>query len=196
MVDLTALECQAAEPVLIRKGSILRPNGLGVDQQLNRLGDRFAIAFTAPAKHVEPNGRQWIADLQLAQQRGARVLYPQVDFSVGTPGSPTVDGAVAGGMTLPITGCTPHYSVRKGQALSLTKGDRSYLYFAAVQVILDASGEGTIPLTVMLRTMLAGGEPVNLAAPVIEGFLDGDERSWTLEASRTVGLSFTIRERA
>ncbi|MCW3837801.1 hypothetical protein ACFQ1E_17285 [Sphingomonas canadensis] len=195
MIDLTALKCQAAPVRLIDWGVMQRPSGPGPTARVGRVGTRFGIEYVAPPEEIEPDGRRWIARLQQAKQQGARVLYPQVEFNVGAPGAPTVDGAVSGGMSLPITGAAANYAIREGQALNVVRSGRTYLHFAAAQTILDASGDGTIALTTPLRAVLAGGESVELKNPAIEGWLTGDEFSWTLELARTVGLSFAIEER-
>lgn len=196
MIDLTDLRCNAATPKLLDWAALMEPALGGVTQRVGRLGSRFGIEFGTPAMYIEAEGRRWIARLQRAQREGARVAFPQVDFDVGSPGAPTVNGAHTGGMSLSVTGASPHYGVREGQALNLTVSGRMYLYFAAETAILDASGAGTILLTTPMRTFLAGGEVVGLAKPVIEGWLDGTERSWTLDLARTVGLQFTVTERA
>lgn len=196
MIDLTELWCNAATPKLLDWAALQEPALGGITQRVGRLGSRFAIEFGTPALDVESEGRRWIARLQSAQQLGARVLYPQLDFDVGTPGAPSVGSAHTGGKFLAVTGASPHYGVREGQALNLTVAGRMYLYFAAETAILDASGAGTILLTTPMRTFLAGGEAVELAKPVVEGWLDGTERSWTLDLARTVGLQFTVTERA
>ncbi|MGN5374583.1 hypothetical protein [Sphingomonas hankookensis] len=78
----------------------------------------------------------------------------------------------------------------------MTHGARSYLYCATAQVVLDGAGAGAVPVDVLLRSPLAVGDKVELARPVIEGWLSGDGYEWTLERGRTVGLGFTIAERA
>lgn len=94
------------------------------------------------------------------------------------------------------SGATAHYVVKEGQWLSVVHGGRSYLYCCTAQVVLNAAGAGFVPVDVLLRSPLSIGDPVELAAPVIEGWLAGDGYEWTIERSRTVGLTFTIAERA
>lgn len=53
---------------------------------------------------------------------------------------------------------------------------------------------GTVEITPQLRTAVAIGDTVEIETPYIEGYLEGDETSWTLEAARTVGLAFTVVE--
>ena len=196
MIDLTGLKCALADMQMLDWGTVLEPPLGGVSQRIDRIGTRFAQSFRTPAMRIEADGRRAIALLQMAKQQGAKVLYPQPDFNIGAPGSPVVSGAHTGGTALAITGAQPNYTVRLGQALSLTVGGRSYLHFAGAETVLNASGAGTITLTTPMRKHLAGAEPVNLAAPVMEGWLAGSELPWTLEISRSVGLEFTVTERA
>ena len=72
----------------------------------------------------------------------------------------------------------------------------SFFLFAAAQAVLDGAGAGTIELTRPLRTKLVGGEAVNLAKPVIEGWIEGDNFNWPIDMQRTVGLKFDVVERA
>lgn len=197
MIDLTDARQQVSAPSLIDYGTELTPFLGGVSQRLDRLGSRHAIKVDMPPMRIEAEGRRWIARLVRAKQEGGIVEYPQVGFDVGAPGyGVTVATATAGGRTLPVTGANPHYAVREGQALTVTSGGRGYFYIATAQTILDASGAGDVVLDVPLRAAAAVGDVVNLVAPTIEGWIEGDGFGWTLDTSRTVGLSFTVRERA
>lgn len=195
MIDLTALKCALANMTMLDWGTVLEPPLGGVSQRIDRIGTRFSQTFRTPTMRVEADGRRAIALLQMAKQAGARVLYPQLDFNLGAPGAPVVSGAHTGGTALAINGAQPNYVVRFGQALSLTVGGRGYLHFSGAECVLDAAGAGTITLTTPMRRHLAGGEPVNLAAPVLEGWLAGTELPWSLDVARTTGLEFTVTER-
>jgi len=196
MIDLTAAPIAESVPRLLQWGSELTPTLGGVTQRLDRLGSRHAIDVQMPPMRVEAEGRRWIARLLRAKQEGGRIAFPQVEFEPGPCGRPTVATAAKSGRTIEITGATPRYALREGQWLSVTHAGRSYLYCATEQVVLDGSGAGSIPVDVLLRSPLSVGDAVELAQPVIEGWLSGDGYEWTLERSRTVGLSFTIAERA
>lgn len=196
MIDLTAAPIAEAVPRLLQWGSELTPTLGGVTQRLDRLGSRHAIDVQMPPMGMADEGRRWIARLLSAKQEGGRIAFPQVDFEPGPCGRPTVAAAIAAGRTIPITGTTPRYVIREGQWLSVTHGPRSYLYCATAPVVLDGGGAGAVPVDVLLRSPLAAGDAVELARPVIEGWLSGDGYEWTLERSRTVGLGFTITERA
>ncbi|MGN5373292.1 hypothetical protein [Sphingomonas hankookensis] len=195
MIDLTNAPIAEAVPRLLQWGSELTPTLGGVTQRLDRIGSRHAIDVQMPPMRVEAEGRRWIARLLRAKQEGGRIAFPQVDFQPGPCGRPTVGAVTTAGRTIPITGATPRYAIREGQWLSVTHGPRSYLYCATAQVVLDGSGAGAVPVDVLLRSPLAVGEAVEIGRPVIEGWLSGGDE-WTLERSRTVGLGFTIVERA
>lgn len=196
MIDLTGLKCSGADVTMMDWGANLDPVLGGVSQRISRLGTRFAIDFTTPLMRVEADGRKAITLLQQAKRDVARVEYPQAGFKVGSPGSPVVSGAHTGGTSLTITGATPNYAIKIGQALNITVADRAYLYFAAEAVALNGSGAGVVTLTTPMRTHLAGGEAVTLNKPVVEGFIDGDSFAWTIQLAQTVGLQFRVTERA
>jgi hypothetical protein len=196
MIDLTGLRCRTATPTLLDWASLQEPIIGGVTQRIGRLGSRYSIEFETPTMDMEADGRRAIALLQQAQRLGGRVEYPQPDFRIGAVGVPLADGIHAGGTTVKLKGLTPRYAVRQGQALNLVVAGRYYLYFAADNAVMNSSGAGSMTLTEPLRTELAGNETVELARPVIEGWLDGSSRSWTIDVARTTGLKFTITERA
>lgn len=197
-IDLTDLKCQLAEPAMPDYGSLQTPIlGGGKISKVDRIGGGYLLKYTLPPERMEPNGRNIVARCQMAKRQGAIFEVPQVEFSIGTPGTgATVFGAIAGGMTLPITGAAPGYVVRQFQALNITRNGHRYLYFAAQNTTLDGVGSGTIYLTSPLRSKLLGGEAVNLADPVIEGWIQGDNFSWPIDMQRTIGLTFDILERA
>lgn len=196
MIDLTGFRCAGADWSLLAWAVLQEPALGGVTQRVGRLGTRHSLAFETPAMKIEADGRRAISLLKQAQLQGGTVRVPQVDFRIGAAGTPRVNGAHTGGTTLALKGLTARYGVRQDQALSITVGGRSYLYFAADDFVMDGSGNGSIILSSPMRTHLAGNEPVEIARPVIEGWLGGNALTWTLDLARTVGLSFTITERA
>ena len=196
-VDLTDVECQLAEPGMPDFGVLQKPVLGGPINKIDRLGGGHTLSYTVPPKMMEPDGRRLVARCQMAKRYGVVLEVPQVEFDVGTPGvGITIAGAVAGGRYAQITGATPRYAVRMGQALNIKRNGHRYLYFAAAQAVLDGAGAGTIELTRPLRTKLVGGEAVNLAKPVIEGWIEGDNFNWPIDMQRTVGLKFDVVERA
>jgi hypothetical protein len=195
LIDLSHIRQMVAEPELVDFGASLRPFLGGPGQRLDRLGTRHAISVQMPPMYVESEGRQWIVRLIRAKQEDGFVLFPQDDFDVGTPGnSITVGAAVEGGRVLTITGGTPHYSVREGQALTVYSNGRRFFYFASASAGLDVNGAGAIELDVPLREEAAIGDVVDLARPVIAGRIMEDGWKWSIDTAGTVGLSFRIEE--
>ncbi|MGW8202975.1 hypothetical protein ACWGM0_10560 [Sphingomonas bisphenolicum] len=196
-IDLTDVECQLATPALLDYGVLQKPVLGGPINKVDRLGGGHTLSYTVPPKAVEPDGRRLVARCQMAKRYGVILEVPQVDFKVGAPGvGISIASAVAGGRYVDITGATPRYAIRMGQALNITRNGHRYLYFTSEQVILNGAGAGQIALTRPLRTKLLGAEPVNLARPVIEGWIEGDNFSWPIDMQRTVGLKFDVVERA
>lgn len=195
MIDLTHIRQTIAEPELVDFGASLRPFLGGPSQRLDRLGTRHAISVQMPPMYVESEGRQWIVRLIRAKQEDGFIEFPQVGFRVGAPGyNITAAAAVEGGRVLTVTGGTPGYGVREGQALTITSNGRRFFYLASKQVMFDAAGSGAIELDVPLREEVTVGDPVNLAQPLIAGRIMEDGWKWSIDTAGTVGLSFRIEE--
>jgi len=195
MIDLTHIRQTIAEPELVDFGASLRPFLGGPSQRLDRLGTRHAISVQMPPMYVEAEGRQWIVRLIRAKQEDGFVRFPQVGFTVGASGYDiTAAAAVEGGRVLSVRGGTPGYSVREGQALTITSNGRRFFYLASAPVMFDSTGAGSIELDVPLREETAIGDPVNLTQPVIAGRIMEDGWKWSIDTAGTVGLSFRIEE--
>jgi hypothetical protein len=195
MIDLSHARLSAAEPELIDFGASLTPFLGGISQRLDRLGTRHAISVQMPPMHVEGEGRKWIVRLIRAKQAGGFVIFPQVGFRIGAPGAAIKVGVeVEGGRVLTVTGATPGYAVREGQALSITSNSRRFFYLASAQTILDATGSGQIELDVPLREEALVGDSVDLTRPVIAGRIMEDGWKWSIDTAGTVGLAFRLEE--
>lgn len=185
----------AAEPAYLDWGGTLRPIFGGAVQKLNRLGDRFALDVAMPPLRTEAQGREWVADLILGQRQGAMIEWPQPDLVIGAPGTPVVDGSGQAGSFLNLRGFAAGYGVRKGQFFSIVHGGRRYLHMATAAAVADGSGViAPLPIAPMLRMQPSDGAVCEFALPMIEGWLEGDSRSWTLDVARFTGLSFRISE--
>ena len=92
-----------------------------------------------------------------------------------------------------IDGLTNGYVIRKGQFLSVVTQGRRFLYRAKASVTVSG-GAATVPLRTMLRFPPADNDVVEIAQPMIEGFIR-DLGEWSVGVDRLVGLQFTVRER-
>lgn len=185
----------SAVPMMIDFGGNLVPATGGEEQRINRLGNRAGLQVTTDTD-TEAEARILFHRLLQARIEGAKMLWPQWVMHVGVPGAPLVDGAVAGGTSLPLKDLTAGYAIRIGQPLSILIGGRLYLHFADEQVIADAAGDATVTISPMLRKPLSGDEPVELARPMIEGSLMMDEAQASIAAGGAEPFQFSIREMA
>lgn len=184
---------RAATPRLLDWGSELTPGLGGASQRMSRLGSRHALDVEMPIMRAEPDGRIWVSRLKRGKTERVLFEFPQLDLVVGSPGSPKVKTASVGGTSLPLKGLTPGYAFREGQFLSIVHGGRRYLHSAEAGMA-DAAGDLTLTVTPMLRVALSVDDVVEIAKPMIEGALSGDEVAWSIDVTRTIGLAFTITE--
>ena len=185
----------SVEMIMRRFGNDLTPPGGGAAMRIRRLGDRFSQSVRMPPLDYADQARKWIARLL----RGANetVLMPvyQPGLEIGNPGAPRVNGAGQLGMTLNLDGFTPGYLMREGQFFSLVVSGQRFLYSCTADTAANASGAMALPFEPMLRRQPADNDVVEVAQPMIEGFVEGRETTWTVEAAFNVGLDFKIDER-
>lgn len=183
-----------AVPRVLDFGGVQRPGSGAKTQRLNRLGNRYGVAFEMPPLENADQGRIWVNRLVRGQREGARMEYPLLDFDPGTPGAFVVNGAGQAGTSLSIDGGTPGYLFKEGQPFNYIVGGIHYLDFIAADATANGSGAVTIALSQMLRVEPADGDALLITQPVIEGWVVGDERSWELALNRSVALTFDIEE--
>lgn len=163
--------------------------------RINRKGNRYKIQLTYGPFYAA-KGSEFVSDLIAAKTEGLRVPYP-LQQDQGSAGSPVVDGAGQAGTTLAIRGCTPGYVCRKGYWLSIVDANgRHYLHNVKTGGMADSTGDLSITIRPELRHAFADGATVNLTAPMVEGFVDGDEWAWNLSVSLTIPITFTLEEAA
>lgn len=192
VVDLTGIDIASATPFPFNRPVAQHP-AYGSSFIVQRLGARWQFQFSTPAMYLEPDYRRLAAKLGQAEINGGLFDIPQPRFVVGTPGSPTVDGAVASGRTVPITGATPHYAARAGQWVSLIVSGQRYADRLAEQVIIDVNGDGELELENLIRVPLAGAEVVELASPKIEGIVEITSRP-PLTPSHVAAVEWIVTE--
>jgi len=123
------------------------------------------------------------------------VAFPQPGLTIGDPGTPVVSGAGQTGSSLMISGFSNGYQIRNGQFFSIVQGGVRYLHRARADVTAPTGGGAvSIPILPMLKVSPANGATCEFASPKIEGFVEGNEASWTTGLVENVGLSFRIVE--
>lgn len=176
---------------LISTRNTLTPATGGDEQEIRRKGSKYALTFSMPVMAYSQS-MPW-SDLHAEGETVVMRVF-QPGFDTGAPGAPLVKGAGQIGSALIVDGLTPGYVIRKGQFLSVLTGGQRFLYRARADVTASGSGEATVLLGTLLRRPPADNAVVELAQPMIEGFVR-DLGEWTVGVDRLVSLQFTVRER-
>lgn len=166
---------------------------IGGNRQRNqRKGDHYRVRFQMPPLTYE-EALEWRSLLTAGDT--VVMTLPQPGVDPGPVGSPLVNGADQLGTSLVADGLTPNAVIRKGQMLSIITSGRRWTYGVDEEVIANASGQATITLEVMIRTLHADNDIIELSEPKIEGFASVDDDAWTLDENGYIRLAFEIEER-
>lgn len=190
-IDLPALPLAAeVQPQLVSFGSDLTPALGGPVTRMRRFGSRYAVAVTLPSMGARC-GAAWVAAILRSEAEGdtLRLVWPQADLEFDPPDA-NVNGDGQAGTSLNVSALTKDAPV--GAFFSFTGADgRRYLHS-----LTEGAPAGTTQLQIapMLRTAPVGGLEFN--TPEIEGFVDGNSRSWKHQLRRWTSLSFTLTENA
>jgi len=180
-------------PSLVRAGNdLVSPLSQAV-QRLNRLGDRFAFQVTLPPMKRDDDAQKWVSRLLQAFATTATLNYPQPPAGVGTPGAPVCNGT-SSGTSLAVRGLTAGYTIKEGQVFSIIHAGKRYLHMAAADAEADGDGVVTVTVVPALRIATADLDVIEIAQPVIEGFVGGAANTWTINVAQTIGLTFTLME--
>lgn len=175
---------------MVTAKNTLTPAIGGAEQELLRKGTRYALTFSMPVM-TYVQSMEW--DDLMAEGDTVLMRVFQPGLVIPNPGTPMVKGAGQAGTSLTIDGLPNGYVIRKGQFLSVVSAGQRFLYRAKASATSVAS-TATIPLRTMLRRPPNDNDVVEIAQPMIEGFVR-DLGEWAVGVDRLVGLQFTVRER-
>jgi len=94
-----------------------------------------------------------------------------------------------------VSGLIPGDVIREGKFFSLVIAGQRYLHQVTADVTATA-GTVNLPIFPMLRRQPPVGAVLELEAPKIEGFVQGNEQAWNTSRSKYLPFRFTIKERA
>lgn len=175
---------------MVSAKNTLTPAFGGAEQELLRKGSRYALTFfMPPMAYVQ--SMDW--DDLMAEGDTVLMRVFQPGLVIPNPGTTLVKGAGQAGTSLVIDGLPNGYVIRKGQFLSVVTAGQRFLYRAKASAT-SVAGTATIPLRTMLRRPPSDNDVVEIAQPMIEGFVR-DLGEWAVGVDRLVGLQFTVRER-
>lgn len=183
----------SAQPFLRDFGGNLVPFLGGPEQRINRIGTRLGMRFTMPPMEGA-DARAFVA--RLVRGRQDRVLMPWhlADFDPGSPGSPAINAAAAGGSAVSIKGLSAGYTVREGQFFSIVHSGRRYMHMSNGDVTASG-GVAAVSIYPPLRTSVSVNDVVEMAAPMLEGAPSpGEGLSWDILPTLETGLQFFVTE--
>lgn len=183
-----------AEPALVDYGGFLRPGLGGRVQRIDRMGNRFKVAFSFPPFASVGLGRIVVSRLLRGKTEGIRIEMPLLGFKPGAPGSPVVDGAGQSGRSLLVRGFTPNYAIREGAWFTHVHANGRCLYNVDASVAADATGDAELSISPMLRVEPADGDVLEFGKPTIEGFVEGEEWRWRMSLEHHVHMEFEVEE--
>ena len=175
---------------MVSAKNTLTPAFGGAEQELLRKGTRYALTFFMPVM-TYVQSMDW--DDLMAEGDTVLMRVFQPGLVIPNPGAPLVKGAGQAGTSLVIDGLPNGYVIRKGQFLSVVSAGQRFLYRAKASAT-SVAGTATVPLRTMLRRPPNDNDVVEIAQPMIEGFVR-DLGEWAVGVDRLVGLQFTVRER-
>ncbi len=180
-------------PRLITARSEIRPAFGGSIQRRERMGSRWAFDFVLPPMSAALN-LDWIN--LLAEADTCIMNIPEIGITVGSPGTPLVNGAGQSGSSLIVDGLTPGYTVAKGKRISFTVSGLIYSYQTTAAVTADGSGNATLAIRPMLRASPADNTAIDINPAKVEGYATVPDGGFSIGMNRLAeGLGFTIEER-
>lgn len=154
----------------------------GPTQRVARLGDRYVLEVQMRNMSYT-DAASIIGKLIQGLSNEVVVSVPQPGLVGGATGSGTASSGGGTALSVSVSG-TPIV----GQVFSIVKGTKRSLH-----TVTSASG-GSLSIYPMLKFPIAGGETVEFGDPKIQGFLQGNSQSWTVNLARAVGLTFAVIE--
>ena len=178
------------EPVVLDPGLIQRGAS---STRVDRLGGRYRIGFSYPPMPAD-KARTFTGRLTRAKREGVKVTLPLI-VPQGSPGAVVVDGEDQAGTTLNVRGMNVGYPAKEGFWLTIVDANgQGYLHQLTETVRADGAGEATLTVEPPLREFFADGATVEMGAPWIEGFVDGEDWGWSVPVNRLVSVAFTVEE--
>lgn len=167
----------------------------GPQTRVMRLGDRWAGDFTTyPALYAD-EGRIYLSRLVRGMTDTVLIGVIEPGMRAQDYGTPQIAVGGASGMSIQVKGLGAGRVVPEGKFLSIVTGGQRFLYQTTAQVSADANGDATLPIFPMLRRPPAANDVVELSAPKMEGYVQGNEVQWEVTKSKRIGFVFSVQER-
>ena len=180
-------------PRLITTRGELRSAFGGSMQRISRTGSRWAFDVVMPPM-TAATALEWVNILEEADTCILRL--PEPGITIGSPGTPLVNGATQTGTSLITDGWTASYAIPKGKFIGVSVSGLQYLYQTTTAVTASGAGAATLVLRPMLRASPADNAALIVNPATVEGFVTVADGALGISVNRLVeGFSFTIEER-
>ncbi len=196
MIELPRLPFDSSLQIGLKSNALdLTPSFGGPVQRASRLGDKWTLeGKVRPLTYAQAIGI--VAKLVQASSQRVSYPFPQDGLTIGSPGSPQVNGGSQLGTSLIADGFTAGYAVQAGQFFNVVNADGSrHLHQVTTAVTANGSGQATLSIFPMLRASPADNATLDFATPVIQGWLQNPQGiAWNVTLALSVGLSVSIVE--
>lgn len=180
-------------PRLITTRGELRSAFGGSMQRISRTGSRWAFDVVMPPM-TAATALEWVNILEEADTCILRL--PEPGITIGSPGTPLVNGATQTGTSLITDAWTASYAIPKGKFFGVSVSGLQYLYQTTTAVTASGAGAATLVLRPMLRASPADNAALIVNPATVEGFVTVADGALGISVNRLVeGFSFTIEER-
>ena len=165
-------------------------------QSVQRVGDFWACTMELPPIVDPIKAQEWAATLALmAGQRSAAYVSPPWKRSIGSVGTPRVNGVGLVGTALAIDGASAGLSLKKGDFLHYDTSTYRMLHMLTADVVLNGAGAGNLPILPAIRKSPADNALVTFSAPSCEMVLESpDVDVLSLSDSMVYGVSISFIE--
>lgn len=167
----------------------------GPQTRVLRMGDRFAAEFVTYPALYDGEGRVFLSRLLRGMTDTVLVGVPEPGMRAQDYGTPQISTAGAFGQSIQVKGLGAGRVVPEGKFLSIVTGGQRFLYQVTGQVTADGSGNATLPIYPMLRRQPQVNDLVELSAPKMQGYVQGNEYQWEVAKSKRIGFVFSVQER-
>lgn len=188
-----------ATPYLLDYSQQQKPTLGGPVKAVGRIGTRFGVNFTDLGYLNADDARRVLGALidAVTMNTTVKVRWPQTGLAGLNIGTPLVRGAGQTGANLVTDGWPASATIDLvGRFFSVASGSQDYLYGVRRTFTTDSGGIGTLPIGPLSRAIPGDNAPLDFDEPTIEGYVQGDVKSWSIELLRATGFVLGIEERA
>lgn len=162
-------------------------------QRRERTGQRFGITVVLPPMSAADALAWQVALLKAADT--CVLELPEPGITMGSPGSPLVNGGSQTGSTLVTDTWTSGYVIKAGKWIAVSVSSLIYLYQCTADTTATA-GAASIPVQPPLRASPADNAALIINPAKIEGYVTFEDGALTISVERIMaGCTFRIEER-